>query len=151
MAYPKKGLRKITVHDRRYLWSAKGTDWDISLHVMADADDGQVLSAPFPYLQDRTDFEDGSAMLDNQFVITPYTVREVILYALDHGWKPLERGAPLHIPDIEDKIDLRLGQNKEHAIKERIEQGVAPQSATRAESDSAGKDKPQPESEARSR
>jgi len=37
------------------------------------------------------------------------------------------------------------------AEKMKAEQGVAPQSATRSESDSEGGDKPQPESEARSR
>ena len=36
-------------------------------------------------------------------------------------------------------------------IEQEAEQGVAPQSATRSESDSEGGDKPQPESEARSR
>ena len=98
----------------------------VSLHIVANTENGQILYAPFPYLQDRTEFEDGSALLDNQFVITPYTVREVILYALSQGWKPLERGKRFHIANIEDKIDLRLDQNKENRIKGRIEQGAGP-------------------------
>lgn len=97
----------------------------ISLHIMADTDNGQILSAPFSYHQDVTPTTNGYR-LDNQFVITPYTVRQVILYALVQGWKPLERGAPFHISNIDDKIDLRLDQNKEHRIKTKIEQGASP-------------------------
>ena len=62
----------------------------------------------------------------------------------------LEDGTPIsgHI----DKVFFefrRIGSSRE--ITEEAEQGVAPQSATRSESNSEGGDKPQPESEPRPR
>lgn len=119
MAYPRKGLRKITVDDQLYVWSAKGNDYNISLTVLADVEGGQILQATFPYLQDVTEFADGSGFAENQFVITPYTVREVILLALSQGWKPLDSGKPFFLDDIEDRINLRLEENKEFRIKDR--------------------------------
>jgi hypothetical protein len=53
----------------------------------------------------------------NQFVITPYTVRQVIEYALSTGWKPFEKGRDLTIADMDDKIDLRLDRNRANNFK----------------------------------
>ena len=52
---------------------------------------------------------------------------------------------------IEQAYASGRGIHLEHPEPKPAEQGVAPQSATRSEPDSEGGDKPQPESEARSR
>jgi tetratricopeptide (TPR) repeat protein len=69
----------------------------------------------------------------------------VILNRVEDAEKDLERLEALdsdHAPPLRKQIA---------ELKTNSEQGVAPQSATRSESDSEGGDKPQPESEARSR
>ena len=126
MAFARKGIRRITVNDQRYFWSATGTDYDIALSVMADTRNGQILNTGFSYSQDVTPFGNGCYSFTNQFVVTPYTVRQVILQGLAEGWKPLVRAKPLYIADIERKIDLRLDLNKETKIKEAAKRASSP-------------------------
>ena len=59
------------------------------------------------------------AVLTNQFVITPYTVRQVIEYALSQNWKPFEKEADFFIKDIDSKIDLRLDKNRADNFKNK--------------------------------
>jgi DUF1365 family protein len=126
MAFARKGIRKITVNDQRYFWSAKGTDYEMALSVMADTRNGQILNAQFAYSQDVTPLGNGSYSLTNQFVVTPYTVRQVILQGLAEGWRPLARAKPLYLADIERKIDLRLDLNKATKIKEAAKRASSP-------------------------
>ena len=118
MAFSKKKKRKITVDGQEYFWSATGDDGWINLYVMVNIQGGQKLWCQFDYHQDKTPHDDGGGFtLSNQFVITPYIVRQVIEYGLKNGWTPLEKGAEIRLGYLDDKIDLRLDQNKENEIK----------------------------------
>ncbi len=119
MALPKKGLRKITVDNFRYAWSATGNDGDINVSVAPLDNVGQLLSTAFGYHSSVVAplvREDGLVIgysLKQQLTITPYIIRQVIQYALGLGWNPKEKGAQFNVPGIEEKIDLRLpGENR---------------------------------------
>ncbi len=85
MAFNKKKKRKITVEERHYFWSVTGNDGWISLTIMADVQGGSRLVCHFDYHQIPIEIENhplNMIVLTDQFVITPYTVRQVIEYAL---------------------------------------------------------------------
>ncbi len=118
--FSKKNKRKITVNENVYYWSATGNDGWISLCVMTDVPSSPKLICYFGYHHDEDEFEhDGlkGVHLTNQFVVTPYTVRQAIEYGLANGWQPSKKGKDLRMGHIDDKIDLRLEQNKEKVIK----------------------------------
>ena len=110
---PQKGLRKITVEGTRYAWRASGTDDGIFLSVRECEGVGQLLTAMFDYHSRKTaefQLENGSTATSWQqtFVLTPYIVRQVILYALEHGWTPLAKAPQLDLYSMDDRVDLRL-------------------------------------------
>jgi hypothetical protein len=110
MALPKKGLRKITVDNVRYAWSATGNDDYIGLIVISLDKEGQVLSTGFSYHTTVTDgyYSFEKQMPDSQlFIVTPGIVRQVIEYALLKGWKPLVKGPHFYLAD-KGQLILRL-------------------------------------------
>jgi len=112
MALPKKGLRKITVGNFRYAWSATGNDDFISLSIVPFDNEGQLLSTAFGYHAKTVSVShsaDGRRTTSTiqQLIITPYIVRQVIEYALLKGWNPRKKGPQLNLP-VEEAIDLRL-------------------------------------------
>jgi hypothetical protein len=112
MSLPKKGLRKITVDNFCYAWSATGNDDFISLSVVPFDKEGQLLSTAFGYhakAVGETYTSDGHKTIHTkqQLVITPYIVRQVIEYALQKGWNPQKKGPQLRL-HVEAAINLRL-------------------------------------------
>jgi hypothetical protein len=116
VAFSKKKKRKIIVEDKEYFWSATGNDGWISLHIMTEVQGSSKLSCSFDYHQIPIKSDD-ITILANQFVITPFTVRQVVEYALSIGWKPFEKGQDIDLRKIDDKIDLKL--DKYRAIDEK--------------------------------
>ncbi|RDH43040.1 hypothetical protein [Zooshikella ganghwensis] len=117
--FNKKNKRKITVDGKVYYWSATGDDGWINLYIMSDTPSSPKLICYFHYHQDETEFDhDGlkGVTLTNQFVITPYTVKQAIEYGLSQGWEPFKRGKDLRLGHIDDYIDLRLDKNKENSV-----------------------------------
>jgi hypothetical protein len=115
MALPKKGLRKITVGNFRYAWSATGNDGWISLSVAPLDNHGQLVTASFDYHSAVTGISespDGSKITHTkqQLILTPHIVRQVIEYALKEGWHPTKPGLQLNLRNVEDKLDLRLNR-----------------------------------------
>lgn len=113
MALPKKGLRKITVDEMRYGWSATGNDGWISLTVAPLNNGGQILTTAFNYhhkVVEEGISENGGTWrsLEQQLIITPYIVRQSIQYALKKGWNPSEKGPQFTLAGIENHIDLRI-------------------------------------------
>ena len=110
MALPKKGLRKITVNNVRYAWSATGNDNYIGLIVISLDKEGQVLSTGFDY---NTGVTGGYYSFEGQtpdrqpFIITPGIVRQIIEHALLKGWKPLVKGPHFYLAD-KGQLILRL-------------------------------------------
>ena len=120
MAFSKKKKRKITVDDKVYYWAATGNDNWISLCIMTEVEGSSRLNCKFKYHHLPINSKIGNreiTILANQFVITPYIVRQIIEYALSIGWKPFDKGTELNLGNIDDKIDLRL--NKNRAINEK--------------------------------
>ena len=120
MAFTKKKKRKISVGGKEYFWSVTGNDGWISLTIMADVQGGSRLVCHFDYHQIPIKIEIyplNTIFLTNQFVITPYTVRQVIEYALTQDWKPFEKGADIFLGSLDDKIDLRLDKNRAENFK----------------------------------
>lgn len=126
MAFTKKKKRRIVVGDREYFWSATGDDGWINLRVMTDVNGGQQLWCMFEYHHDRTPQGDGSVSLTNQFVVTPFIVRQAIEYGLSQGWTPLSGGGELRLGHIDDNVDLRLDQNRVEAIKAAVQADEEP-------------------------
>lgn len=117
MALPKKGLRKITVDDFQYAWSATGNDWGIGLTIAPLKNGGQILITVFDYhhkLVQESETIDGIKVqsYEQQFIITPYIIRQVIQYALDNGWKPKEKGPQFNLGQMDHKIEIRLKEKK---------------------------------------
>jgi len=113
MALPKKGLRKITVGDFRYAWSATGNDGWISLSVAPLDNQGQLVTTAFGYHSAVTGISEGPngnkiTHTKQQLIITPHIVRQVIEYALKDGWNPAKPGPQLNLRNVEAKLDLRL-------------------------------------------
>lgn len=105
MAFSKKNKRKIVVRDRIYYWSAVGDNGGISVWVMADLNNSPKIKCRFRYHQEvkerfETPYGVGCS-LHNQFVVTPYTVRQVIELALMKGWRPDQKGADIHLGYID--------------------------------------------------
>lgn len=123
MAFNKKNKRKITVDENVYYWSATGDDDCIGLCVMTDSQAGSKLFCGFDYHHIPVKSETASGLeytaLTDQFVITPFIVRQVVLYALSQGWKPFEKGVDLKLGAMDDKIDLRLDKNRAHNFKKK--------------------------------
>lgn len=117
MAFNKKNKRPITVTDQRFYWSVTGGDGYISLMVMTEAHGSGRLSCNFDYHQDETKHE-GYSTLSNQFVVTPYIVRQAIEHGLKSGWQPFEKSPNLSLGPLDDKIDLRLDQNRELCFRQ---------------------------------
>jgi hypothetical protein len=116
VAFSKKKKRKIIVDEKEYFWSATGNDGWISLHIMTEVPSSSGLSCSFNY--HYIPIQTANLTIDaNQFVITPFTVRQVTEYALSVGWKPFEKGRDLDLYQIDNKIDLKL--NKYRAVDEK--------------------------------
>lgn len=105
------------MRDQEYFWVASGNDGYIDLRAMA-IEGGQLLACTFGYHHRETPRSDGHTSLKQQFVVTPYIVRQVIEYGLTHDWKPLECGPEMSLGSLDDKIDLRLEVNREETIRE---------------------------------
>ncbi len=120
MAFNKKKKRHITVADQRFYWSATGGDGTIKLMIMTEIEGSGKLLCYFDYHQDWVAIPcvPGSFSASNQFVITPYTVRQVIEYGLQNGWKPFEKSPNVSLGSLDEKIDLRLNQNRENNFRE---------------------------------
>ncbi|QNR24878.1 hypothetical protein [Croceimicrobium hydrocarbonivorans] len=106
MAIPKPGSRVITVEDQIYRWMASGNDGWIDLYIELDGEKGQRLMVKFDYHHKRIQTND-SVSLQQQFLVTPDIVRQTIDYGKKNGWKPSEKGKPLDLNHIDDKINWK--------------------------------------------
>lgn len=108
MAFPKKGLRKITVNGVEYSWIAKGNDGWLDLYLMKGNKDRQRLHATFGYGHKLSNVRLASGefreQYQQQFKITPAIVRAVILYGMKNGWDPDAKGGIVHLGAMDDKI-----------------------------------------------
>jgi hypothetical protein len=123
VAFNKKGKRKITVDGNEFYWSVTGGDDVIGLVIMTDFPSSPRLSCAFDYRHipiEKSVSGHNFTLLTNQFIITPYTVQEVIKYALSIGWSPFEEGKDLQLGFIDDKVNLRLEENRIDYLKESI-------------------------------
>lgn len=84
MALPKQGSRTITVNGVSYRWMVTGNDMVIDVIIEQDAVKGQKLRSSFAY-------HDGTPGGQKR-KITPQTIKELILSALDAGWTPESQG-----------------------------------------------------------
>lgn len=114
--FSKKNKRKITVNNEVYYWTASGNDGWINLYIMTETPRAPKLICYFDYHHELVPKKEGKTSCSNQFVITPYIVRQSIEYGLAKGWTPFEKGKNLNLGHIDDFIDLRLDRNKENVI-----------------------------------
>ena len=85
MAFPKKYTRKITIDNQIYLWHLNGNSLEFGEHhitIRHQQIAGQILYID-PYAWDLE--------------IRPGMIREAILFALENGWLPLEKKAPMYL------------------------------------------------------
>ncbi len=113
MAFPKKGLKKITVDDIKYGYNITGNDGWISFSIGLLEKNGEILTGSFSYHENRiTNFDkegkSKSWSLYQRIKITPDTIRQVIKYGLNSGWNPFENTGQMRLGDMDDKIDLNL-------------------------------------------
>ena len=117
MAFSRKNKRRIVVDGQEYFWAVSGDDGWINVRVMVDVPGGQALVCYFDYHQDRIPRGEGAVSLVNQFVVTPYTISQVIRHGLANGWTPTTGGSELNLGHLDAVIDLRLDRNREDVIK----------------------------------
>ena len=94
MAFPKKYTRKITVNDQTYLWHLNENSIDFEeyhITIRHEKIAGQIL-----YLD----------LYSWHLSIRPRTIREAILWALENGWEPKEKGKPIYVGYPDGKFQL---------------------------------------------
>lgn len=129
MAFSKKVKRRIMRDGQEFFWTASGDDGWSNLRVMVDINGGQQLHCMFDYHHDQNPIGTSEdRQLSNQFVVTPYIVRQVIEYGLSRGWTPLSGRGELRLGHVDDKIDLRFDKNRADAIRKAasVETEAAP-------------------------
>lgn len=107
MAIPRKGSRKISVGGYQYLWMATGNDGWIDLIVCISSGEGQKLKAQFNYHSVHLPVEN-AFRLTQKLNITPFIVKQVIIYGLNLGWTPGKKDSDLNLGFLDDKIDMTI-------------------------------------------
>ena len=134
MTFPRSKRRTIVVDGHSISWVASGDSGFIQLRLMLTVGAGQRLSCQFGYHQRLNSVLDREGqMATDQFVVTPYIVRQVASFGFANGWRPLETGRELRLGFMDDKVDLRLGENMASAAK-AASRSVLP--TTRSDGDS---------------
>lgn len=115
MAFPKKGMRKITVNDVKYAYNITGNDDFISYSIGLLDKNGQILTGTFSYNSNIvTHFERNGIIkswsIHQRITITPKTICQVIKYGLKNGWNPTLNKGQLNLGNIEDQIELNLNE-----------------------------------------
>lgn len=113
MAFPKKGLRKITVNGTRYAYRVTGNDGFIGITIGLLNKEGQLLTGTFSYHANKiTNFNRECSVNSwthyQRIKITPDTIRQVIECALKEGWNPEIEKGQFFLKNIDEKIDLNL-------------------------------------------
>ncbi|OED48097.1 hypothetical protein AB832_00375 [Flavobacteriaceae bacterium (ex Bugula neritina AB1)] len=113
MALPKKEFRSIHVNDTLYKYKITGEDGGIRIIIGLPNSNGQVLIGWISYHSSHVSNFNSEGIVKSwsiyqRTIVTPKTIREVILYALDNNWKPEENLKQMLIPDLDDKINLQL-------------------------------------------
>lgn len=113
MAFPKKGLKKITVDGVRYGYVVSGNDGWIDFYIGLLESNGEILTGKFSYhsisipiFEGKDKFSGWS--LHQRIRITPKTIRQVIEYGLKNGWRPHEKTGQMELGDMDDRIALNL-------------------------------------------
>jgi hypothetical protein len=113
VAFPKKGIRKITVGGTQYGYHVTGNDDWIGFSIGLLEENGEILTGSFSYHSNSiTNFQkDGKVKSWSGYQrvkITPDTIRQVIIYALQNGWDPGKNKGQKELGNMDDKIDLNL-------------------------------------------
>jgi len=113
MAFPKKGLRKITVDGVKYGYNVTGNDGWISFSIGLLDKNGEILTGAFSYNEHTiTNFEKNGKIRSwsvyQRIKITPNTIRQVIEYGLNNGWNPQKNKGQIRLGNMDDKIELNL-------------------------------------------
>jgi len=121
MSFPKNKSRKITIDNHKYLWIARGnSDYDkcVNLSIMSAENNGQKLFAQFNY----DTIDKNSNEFVNPFIVTPFVVRQTIIYGLKNGYNPQEKGKDLNLGNLSDKLDIEIsGQENTRRLIRKIE------------------------------
>lgn len=99
MALPKKGSRKIIVDGHSYIWIITKNDTVTTLTIASAEINGQTMIACFDRFIKSSEGKE-------YFVITPYIVRQSILYGLENNWKPHVSGGQIHLKNLTTELDL---------------------------------------------
>lgn len=124
------------MNDTLYKYKVTGDDGGIRFIIGLPEINGQVLIGWISYHSNYVSHfnEEGIARswsLYQRTMVTPRTIREVILYGLNNGWKPQEYLKPMYIHDLDDKINLQLKQITEFPELQSEEVAVVFESAKR--------------------
>jgi hypothetical protein len=113
MAFPKKGLRKITVDGVKYGYVVSGNDGWIDFHIGLVERNGEILTGKFSYHSIKIP-NDGSTEESQNWAwrqrmkLTPKTIRQIIEYGLKNGWNPHEKTGLMDLRDMDDQIELNF-------------------------------------------
>ena len=107
---PKKGIRKITVNNDVFGWSAKFNDDDVGISIQIFNREGQLLTGRLGYqynkvLNVRSLEKTRNWFLWNRTKITPKTIRLIIELGIEQGWQPKENLGEFNLGKLDEKID----------------------------------------------
>lgn len=113
MAFPKKGIRKITIDKVKYGYKVTGNDGWISFSIGLLNVNGQILTGTFSYFTNQVPNFEKTGIISSwscfqRIKITPDTIRKVIEHGLRNGWDPHNNKGQLDLGNIDDKIALNL-------------------------------------------
>ena len=115
MAFSRKNKRRIVVDSHLLYWSVTGGDTNIHSSILSPVEKSGRVFAAFDYHHIRVPVVNNGqeyVRLTNPLIITPYTVRQVVQLALAQGWNPQEKSDNLCLGFVDEKVDLRLHQNR---------------------------------------
>lgn len=113
MTLPRKGFRPITVNKTLYKYKVTGEDEGIRFIIGLPNINGQVLIGYISYHSNYVSNFNNEGIakswnLHQRTIVTPKTIREIILYGLDNNWKPKENLKQMVLTNLDDKISLQF-------------------------------------------
>jgi len=105
MTLPKKGIKKITIDDRKYGWSVKSVDEGLNLSIVPMERQDNLLSV---FLCSQIEqLPDGNERISN-LLITKNVLHQIVEIGLEMGWKPLGEKGIMHLRGIDNRIKGKM-------------------------------------------
>lgn len=113
MTLPNKASRKITIDSKKFRYFVDGDDGFIRFISELEGKGNKQFSASFDYIVSKEllnilkniDYRE-----NEDFIITPKVVREIIIFGMSNGWNPSEKGGTEGY-DLKKIVNFKVDEN----------------------------------------